>query len=117
MERTVEAREVPVSAVGRDGYRAGRLRWVVGHDTGPPAVTGHVGVVEGRGGVVREEDPVHLVAIRRTAEELQADDAACIGDHRRVNVRLGLVIEELLRDVKALVLVGSECEFAFSGRC
>ena len=37
-----------------------------------------------------------------TAKQLQSNDAACIGDHRRLNVRLRLVIEELLAMLKAL---------------
>ena len=44
-----------------------------------------------------------------TAKELQSDDAACIGDHRRLNVRLGLVIEQAC-DVEGLMFVGIECD-------
>ena len=53
-----------------------------------------MGIVEGRGGFVGQEDSFQLGTPPRTAEQLQSDDAACIGDHRRFDARLGLVIEQ-----------------------
>ena len=66
-----------------------------------------MGIVQGRGGVVCKQDPFQLGTPSKTAEQLQPNDAACIGDHRRLDVQLGLVIEQA-PDRERFVLIGIE---------
>jgi len=52
-----------------------------------------------------------MIAAADIAKQLQPDDAACIGNYRRLNVRLRLVIEQAL-DGEWHVCVGIDCDLS-----